>query len=304
MGTAITQTSLSGLKLLHRGKVRDLYEVDANHLLLVATDRISAFDHILPDPIPGKGIVLTQLSIFWFELLSGHVEHHVVETDVRRMPPAVAAHEAVLRGRSLLVRRSKVWPFECIARGFLLGSGWKDYQRTGAVCGISLPAGLKKNHEFKPPLFTPSTKAEKGHDENVSFETMAEALGQDVAATLRDKTLAVFERCAGHARGRGVIICDTKLEWGHAGGKTILIDEVLTPDSSRFWKKEEAEAVLPNGDPPSFDKQVVRDWLETQPWDKTSPPPRLPAEVAALARSRYVEIYERITGRKVPLLDS
>ena len=175
---------------------------------------------MLPDPIPGKGIVLTQLSIFWFELLSGHVEHHVVETDVRRMPAPVAAHAAVLRGRALLVRRSKVLPFECIARGFLLGSGWKDYQRTGAVCGIRLPPGLKKNHEFRPPLFTPSTKAENGHDENVSFETMAEALGQDVAALLRDKTLAVFERCAGHARERGVVICDTKFEWGSAGGKT------------------------------------------------------------------------------------
>jgi phosphoribosylaminoimidazole-succinocarboxamide synthase len=278
--------------------------VDAERLLLVATDRISAFDHVLPDPIPGKGIILTQLSVFWFELLGGHVEHHVLEADVRRMPAAVAAHESVLRGRALLVRRSKVYPFECIARGFLLGSGWKDYQRTSAVCGIALPAGLKKNHEFRPPLFTPSTKAETGHDENVSFETMAEALGSDVAATLRDKTLQVFERCGAHARQRGVIICDTKFEWGSAGGRTLLIDEVLTPDSSRFWKKEEADAVLPGGDPPSYDKQVVRDWLETQPWDKKSPPPRLPPHVAALARARYVEIYERITGRPVPMLDA
>jgi phosphoribosylaminoimidazole-succinocarboxamide synthase len=304
MPAAITKTDLSGLKLLHRGKVRDLYEVDAERLLLVATDRISAFDHVLPDPIPGKGIVLTQLSVFWFELLGGHVEHHVLEADVRRMPAAVAAHEPVLRGRALLVRRSKVFPFECIARGFLLGSGWKDYQRTGSVCGIALPAGLKKNHEFRPPLFTPSTKAETGHDENVSFETMAEALGSDVAATLRDKTLQVFDRCGSHARQRGVVICDTKFEWGSAGGRTLLIDEVLTPDSSRFWKKEEADAVLPGGDPPSYDKQVVRDWLETQPWDKKSPPPRLPQAVAALARARYVEIYERITGRPVPMLDA
>jgi phosphoribosylaminoimidazole-succinocarboxamide synthase len=288
----------------HRGKVRDLYDVDAGHLLLVATDRISAFDHVLPDPIPGKGVVLTQLSVFWFELLSGKVEHHLVEADVRKMPPAVAAHDDVLRGRALLVRKAAVHPFECIARGFLLGSGWKDYQRTGSVCGIKLPAGLRKNHAFKPPLFTPSTKAETGHDENVSFETMAEALGLEVARELRDKTLLVFERCAGHARDRGVVICDTKLEWGLSRGRTILIDEVLTPDSSRFWKKEEAEAVLPGGDPPSFDKQVVRDWLETQPWDKKSPPPRLPREVAGLARARYVEIYERITGRKVPYLDA
>jgi phosphoribosylaminoimidazole-succinocarboxamide synthase len=305
MATAIAQTALEGLKLIHRGKVRDLYDVDSAHLLLVATDRISAFDHVLPDPIPGKGVILTQLSIFWFELLSGEVEHHVVETDVRRMPARVAAHEATLRGRALLVRKASVHPFECIARGFLLGSGWKDYQRTGSVCGIALPAGLRKNHEFRPPLFTPSTKAETGHDENVSFETMSAALGPDLARELRDKTLAVFERCAGHARQRGVIICDTKLEWGRAAnGRTILIDEVLTPDSSRFWKKEEADAVLPDGDPPSFDKQVVRDWLETQPWDKKSPPPRLPAAVASLARARYVEIYERITGRRVPWLDA
>lgn len=304
MTTAISQTSLAGLNFLHRGKVRDLYEVDAEHLLLVATDRISAFDHVLPDPIPGKGIVLTQLSVFWFELLAGHVEHHLVESDVRRMPATVAAHEKTLRGRALLVRRTQVHPFECIARGFLLGSGWKDYQRTGAVCGIRLPAGLRKNHEFKPPLFTPSTKAQTGHDENVSFETMAETLGRDVAADLRDKTLAVFTRCSEHARSRGVVICDTKLEWGRIGSRSILVDEVMTPDSSRFWKKEEADAVLPDGDPPSFDKQVVRDWLETQPWDKRSPPPRLPAEVAGLARARYIEIYERITGRRVPMLDA
>jgi phosphoribosylaminoimidazole-succinocarboxamide synthase len=304
MTTAIARTELDGLRLLHRGKVRDLYEVDGSHLLLVATDRISAFDHVLPDPIPGKGVILTQLSIFWFELLRGHVEHHVVESDVRKMPAAVGKHAGVLQGRALLVKRAKVWPFECIARGFLLGSGWKDYQRTGAVCGIRLPSGLKKNHEFRPALFTPSTKAETGHDENVSFETMAESVGPKVAAELRDCTLTVFDRCASHAKGRGVVICDTKLEWGETGGRTILIDEVLTPDSSRFWKKEEADLVLPDGDPPSFDKQVVRDWLETQPWDKKSPPPRLPAEVAALARARYVEIYERITGRPVPWLDA
>jgi phosphoribosylaminoimidazole-succinocarboxamide synthase len=303
MTSAIAQTSLPGLELLHRGKVRDLYAVDAGHLLLVATDRISAFDHVLPDPIPGKGIVLTQLSVFWFELLSGLVEHHVVETDVRRMPRRIAEHEDVLRGRALLVRKASVYPFECIARGFLLGSGWKDYQRTGAVCGIALPRGLRKNHEFRPPLFTPSTKAQTGHDENVSFEAMARALGGEIAGRLRDATLAVFARCASHARERGVIICDTKLEWGDAGGRVMLVDEVLTPDSSRFWKKEEADSVLPDGDPPSYDKQVVRDWLETQPWDKQSPPPRLPREVAVLARSRYVEIYERITGKPVPGLE-
>ncbi len=298
---AVQSTSLSGLEFLHRGKVRDLYKVDADHLLLIATDRISAFDHVLPDPIPGKGIVLTQLSLFWFGLVGGKVEHHVVESDVMKMPAAVRAHADVLRGRTLLVKKAAVYPFECIARGYLLGSGWKDYQKTGMVCGIKLAPGLKKNHRFDPALFTPSTKEQTGHDQNISFEVMAESLGQSTAAALRDRTLNVFSTCGEHARSRGVIICDTKFEWGQRDGRIVLVDEVLTPDSSRFWKKEEADKVLPTGgDPPSFDKQVVRDWLETQPWDKQSPPPRLPAEVASLARSRYIEIYERITGRPVP----
>lgn len=304
---AVPRTELSGLRLMNRGKVRDVYEVDDAHLLLVATDRLSAFDVVLPDPIPGKGVILTQLSLFWFDLLRGTTEHHLVEGDVDRMPATVRAHRDVLRGRSLLVRRAAVHPVECIARGYLLGSGWKDYQRTGAVCGIPLPAGLKKNHRFEPALFTPSTKAAAGHhDENISFEALAETVGRKTAEELRDRTLAVFGRASAHARSRGVIICDTKFEWGRAAdGRTILIDEVLTPDSSRFWRAEEAEAVLPaGGDPPSFDKQVVRDHLETLAWDKKAPGPRLPPDVIATARARYLEIYERIAGRPVPHLDA
>ena len=300
---ALATTSLDGLRPFHRGKVRDVYEVDDDHLLLVATDRISAFDHILPDPVPGKGIVLTQLSLFWFSYLGTSVEHQIVETDPRRMPDAVKRHADLLRGRSVLVKKANVHPFECIVRGFLLGSGWKDYRATGRLCGIELPAGLRKNAEFKPPLFTPSTKAKAGHDENVSFERMEHELGSALAAELRDKSLLVYTRCADHARSRGIVICDTKLEWGDRRGKTLLVDEVLTPDSSRFWKASDAAAHLPDGDPPSYDKQVVRNWLETQPWDKQSPPPRIPADVQALAQARYVEIYETIVGRSVPELD-
>jgi phosphoribosylaminoimidazole-succinocarboxamide synthase len=301
---AVVKTELSNLKLLNRGKVRDIYEVDATHLLLVATDRISAFDVVLPEPIPGKGIILNQLALFWFDLLGSVTPNHLVASDMSDMPASVRAHSDVLQGRSVLVRRAQVFPAECIARGFLLGSGWKDYQRSGSVCGIPLPGGLKKNHRFTPALFTPSTKATSGHDENISFDALTTLVGESAARSLRDLTLAVFEKARTHALSRGVIICDTKLEWGTIDGRTVLVDEVLTPDSSRFWRKEEAEAVLPHGDPPSYDKQVVRDWLETCGWDKTPPGPKLPAEIANLARQRYIEIYERIAGKPVPHLST
>jgi phosphoribosylaminoimidazole-succinocarboxamide synthase len=300
---AVATTDLSGLRLINRGKVRDLYAVDDDHLLLVATDRISAFDVVLPDPIPGKGIVLTQLSLFWFDLIQDLTPHHVVSSEVDEMPEAVRAHRDVLRGRSLLCRRAEVYPAECIVRGYLLGSGWKDYQRSGAVCGIQLPGGLAKNHRFTPPLFTPSTKATTGHDENISFEALVQTVGRPAAEELRDLSLSVFDRCREHALERGVIICDTKMEWGRLNGETILVDEVITPDSSRFWRAEDAERLLPEGDPPSYDKQVVRNYLETLEWDKRPPGPPLPPEVADLARERYVEIYERIAGRPVPELD-
>lgn len=301
---AVHETDVPGLKLLNRGKVRDIYAVGDDHLLLVASDRISAFDVVLPNPVPGKGIILTQLSVFWFDLLADVTSNHVVETDVTKMPDPIPASADVLRGRSLLVRRATVHPAECIARGFLLGSGWKDYQATQAISGIALEPGLKKNHRFDPPLFTPSTKAAAGeHDENISYEALVAAVGAELAADLRDRTLRVFDTARKHAERRGVIICDTKFEWGAIDGETVLVDEVLTPDSSRFWRKEDADLVLPEGDPPSYDKQVVRDWLETQPWDKRAPGPDLPDEITSTARARYVEIYERIAGRSVPHLD-
>ncbi|MAG55148.1 MAG: phosphoribosylaminoimidazolesuccinocarboxamide synthase [Planctomycetes bacterium] len=301
---AVHQTEVAGLELLNRGKVRDIYAVGDDHLLLVASDRISAFDVVLPRPVPGKGIILTQLSIFWFELLQDVTPNHVVETDVMKMPDPIPANAEVLRGRSLLVKRAHVHPAECIARGFLLGSGWKDYQASGTLCGIELPEGLKKNHRFDPPLFTPSTKAEAGaHDENISYEALVGAVGNDLAAELKDRTLQVFDTARRHAESRGVVICDTKFEWGEIAGKTILVDEVLTPDSSRFWRKEDADTVLPAGNPPSYDKQVVRDFLETLDWNKKDPGPELPDEILQTARGRYIEIFERICGRSVPCLD-
>lgn len=298
----VARTNLPDLKLLARGKVRDVYEVDSEHILLVATDRISAFDVVFDDPVPGKGIILTQLSLFWFDLLRDVTTNHLMESDVDRMPREVRKHADVLRGRTMLVRRARVHPAECIARGYLLGSGWKDYQKSGKVCGIPLPAGLRKNHRFKPALFTPSTKATVGHDENISFESLVEMVGPETATKLKEKTLAVFDRASSHAEGRGVIICDTKFEWGDIQGALTLVDEVLTPDSSRFWRKEEALAVLPDGDPPSYDKQVVRNYLETLTWNKQPPAPRLPKEIIAMARQRYIEIYQRIAGQSVPHL--
>jgi phosphoribosylaminoimidazole-succinocarboxamide synthase len=301
---SVHRTDIPGLELLNRGKVRDIYAVGDDHLLLVASDRISAFDVVLPDPVPGKGIILTQLSIFWFDHLRSVTANHLVEADVAHMPDPIPASGDILRGRSLLVKRARVHPAECIARGFLLGSGWKDYQSTQSLCGIPLPKGLQKNHRFDPPLFTPSTKAESGaHDENISFEAMARVLGESKAGELRDRTLQVFAAAQKHAETRGVIICDTKLEWGEVDGETILVDEVLTPDSSRFWRKEEADAVLPGGDPPSYDKQVVRDYLETLTWNKRAPAPKVPDDVMGMARARYIEIYERIAGQTVPDLD-
>ena len=301
---AVTTTELQGLSCLARGKVRDIYEVDADHILLVATDRISAFDVVLPDPIPGKGIVLTQIAVFWFEHFQNAIRHHLVAVDPKEMPAAVRKHADLLRGRSMLVRKTKVHPVECIVRGFLLGSGWKDYQRSGSLCGISLPAGLEKNHRFDPPLFTPSTKAEEGHDENISFETMVQTIGSEAAETLRSGSLDVFDRGRSFAEERGIIICDTKFEWGAVGSETLLIDEVLTPDSSRFWRREDAERALAAGrDPESYDKQLVRDWLETQDWDKTAPGPRIDPEVIATSRQRYLEIYERLAGHPVPEIE-
>lgn len=300
---AIARTEIPEARLLGRGKVRDLYEIDEAHLLLVATDRLSAFDVVLPDALPGKGIILTQLSLFWFRALEGLVRHHVVGSEIADLPRALQRHADVLRGRSLLVRRAEVFPVECIVRGYLLGSGWKDYRRDGAVCGIALPPGLQRNHRFEAPLFTPSTKAATGHDENVPFAEVGRTLGEETAARLRDLSLAVYERGARRAEEAGLIICDTKMEWGRDAEGVLLVDEVLTPDSSRYWLAEEAAPALAAGrSPASWDKQIVRDHLERVAWDKTPPGPELPAEVIEQALSRYRETYERLTGRSVPHL--
>lgn len=272
-----------------QGKVRDVYDL-GNELLIVSTDRISAFDWVMPNGIPEKGRVLTQLSLYWFEHLG--VENHLITTV---LPDQVCKHDpqGLLAGRSMIVRKAKVVPFECVVRGYLEGSGWKDYQATGQICGVQLPNGLRQCDRLPEPIFTPATKEESGHDENVSFETMAAALGADLADELREKTLNVYLRGVELSQPRGVIIADTKLEWGWFDGRIILVDEVLTPDSSRFWPADQWSPGRPQA---SFDKQFVREYLSSTRWDKNSPPPELPTDIVKKTRDRYVQAYEQITG--------
>jgi phosphoribosylaminoimidazole-succinocarboxamide synthase len=275
-----------------RGKVRDVYDL-GDRLVIVATDRVSAFDWVLPTPIPDKGRVLTALTLFWLDWL--RVPNHLLGTDLDAMGPAFAARRADLAGRTCLVRKAAVVPIECVVRGYLAGSGWKEYQAHGTVCGLSLPPGLRQSEQLPQPIFTPATKEESGHDQNISFERMASITGADVAEELRRKSLEVYARAAEYARGRGILLADTKFEWGHTSdGALILIDEVLTPDSSRFWP---ADRYTVGTSPPSFDKQFVRDWLETTAWDKNSPPPPLPPEVVQHTREKYVEALTRLTGK-------
>lgn len=277
---------------VRHGKVRDVYDL-GDRVLLVASDRISAFDYILPTRIPDKGRVLTQMSQFWFDTIG--VPHHLISTNVQEMGLPAEADLPELEGRTTLARKTEVVPIECVVRGYLAGSGWKEYQQQQTVCGIPLPSGLKQASRLPQPIFTPATKAESGHDENIPFERMAEIVGQELAEHLREKSLAVYQAGAERALKQGIIIADTKFEWGVVDGEVILIDEVLTPDSSRFWPQDEyAEGMSP----PSFDKQFVRDWLEQSGWDKQSDPPALPEEVVAKTRAKYIEAYERITGRK------
>jgi phosphoribosylaminoimidazole-succinocarboxamide synthase len=291
----VAETSLPGLRLLRRGKVRDVYDVDAGHLLIVATDRISAFDCILPTQIERKGEVLTALSRFWFGRLARVTPNHLVTADVEQMPGAVRAHAELLRGRSMLVRRTEVFPVECVVRGYLAGSGWKDYLVTGEVCGRRLPAGLTESAKLPEPIFTPATKAESGHDENISEARMRDLLGAEVTERLRDTSLALYRWAESYARERDIIIADTKFEFGLDGeGNVLLIDEALTPDSSRFWP---AAAYEPGRPQPSFDKQFVRDYLETLDWDKRPPAPPLPEDVAAATTARYLEAYRLLTGQ-------
>jgi phosphoribosylaminoimidazole-succinocarboxamide synthase len=293
----VAETSLPGLRLLGRGKVRDVYEAGDEHLLIVATDRISAFDCVLPTQIERKGEVLTALSRFWFERLAQVTPHHLVTTNVEQMPETVQASADIVRGRSMLVRRTAVFPVECVVRGYLGGSGWKDYLSTGEVCGHRLPDGLQESAKLPEPIFTPATKAAEGHDENISEARMCEIVGEEVSAQLRDTSLALYREAERYARSRGIIIADTKFEFGRdADGRILLIDEALTPDSSRFWP---AEVYEPGHSQPSFDKQFVRDYLETLEWDKRPPAPPLPTDVAAATTDRYVEAYRLLTGRSL-----
>lgn len=285
---------LDGLTHLRSGKVRDILEVDDDHLLLVASDRVSTYDVVLPTPIPDKGKVLTGLSDFWFGELEDVVPNHLVTTRIEEMPTNVQAHAHVLRGRSMLVRKVEIVPFECVVRGYLAGSGWAEYQAGGEVCGVSLPDGLEEASGLPEPIFTPATKAEFGeHDENVSFDVVVDALGEDLAATLRDTSIELYSRARTLAEQRGVILADTKFEFGLRGGEVVLADEVLTPDSSRYWPAEDWQ---PGQNPPSFDKQFVRDYATSTGWDKTDPGPEIPDDVVARTREKYVEAYERVTG--------
>jgi phosphoribosylaminoimidazole-succinocarboxamide synthase len=293
----VLETAFNDLKLLRRGKVRDVYEVDSERLLIVATDRISAFDSVSPTPIERKGEVLTALSRFWFAKLGHIVPHHLITTDIEEMPETVRAHANEVRGRSMLVKRTEVFPVECVVRGYLSGSGWKDYQRTGEVCGHKLPAGLRDSEKLAAPIFTPATKAETGHDENISEEQMAEIVGRDVMEQLREVSLRLYTEASDYARGRGIIIADTKFEFGRDQAGTItLIDEVLTPDSSRFWPLDSYEVGKSQA---SFDKQYVRDYLLSINWNKQPPCPELPPEIARATTARYLEAYELMTGEKL-----
>lgn len=296
MRPVVTRTDFSEAPLLSRGKVRDMYDL-GQQVLVVATDRLSAFDHVLPDGIPDKGRVLNLLSAFWFEKTRHIVKNHLVSVDVADLPPALRAHKEILDGRFTLARKAQMLPVECVVRGYLSGSGWSDYKRTGAVCGITLPPGLKESDKLPEPLFTPSTKAEVGHDENISFAKAAELLGADLAHKVREATLALYTFASDYARTRGILIADTKFEFGLMEGDLILCDEVLTPDSSRFWPADEYR---PGGAQPSFDKQYVRDYLLSIRWNKEPPVPSLPPEVMARTSEKYREAYSRLTGTELP----
>ena len=291
----ILHTELPGIERHAQGKVRDVYRVDGR-LLIVATDRISAFDYILPTGIPDKGRVLTQLSIFWFDFLQGVTPTHFLTADVDAYPPPLPAYRDQLEGRSMLVERAQMVEIECVARGYLAGSGWKEYRSQGTVCGIPLPAGLSESDRLPEPIFTPSTKAATGHDENISFETMCSLVGAELSKRLRDLTLEIYSRAAAYAETRGVIIADTKFEFGFVGEELVLGDEVLTPDSSRFWP---AEHYRPGGPQYSYDKQYVRDYLESIRWNKQPPAPPLPDEVAARTGEKYRQAYHALTGKEL-----
>src|SRR5436309_2977949 len=299
MTQSLWQSDLPGLPPPRRGKVRDVYEV-GDALLIVATDRLSAYDHVLRPGIPGKGKILNQLSNFWFGHLAGVVPNHLLATEPEDFPAVLAPFREILRGRSVLARKARVIPFECVARGYLAGSGFREYQKSGTVCGLPLLSGLQRASRLPQPIFTPATKAETGHDEDVDLATVERALGSELAATLRDLTLRLYDRGAEHAAARDLLLADTKFEFGHAidTGELLLIDEVLTPDSSRYW---DVEHWVPGEEPVSFDKQYVRNWLDETGWDRESPPPELPGDVVRGTLERYVEAFQRLTGREPAL---
>jgi phosphoribosylaminoimidazole-succinocarboxamide synthase len=291
----ILETNLSGLELYARGKVRDVYRLD-DKLLIVATDRISAFDYILPTGIPDKGKVLTQLSVFWFDFLRDIVPTHLISSQVDEYPARVRNCREQLEGRSMLVKTARMVEIECVARGYLAGSGWKDYRETGSVCGVALPSGLKESSRLPEPIFTPATKAQSGHDENISFAAMTKLIGEDLASRLRDLTLNIYTRAAEYARTKGILIADTKFEFGTVDGELVLADEALTPDSSRFWPLETYE---PGRAQNSYDKQFVRDYLESIRWSKTPPAPALQPEIARKTSEKYKDAYRALTGREL-----
>lgn len=286
---ALLTTAIPGIPV-RRGKVRDVYDF-GDRLLIVATDRISAFDWILPDGIPDKGRILTGISLMWFDRLG--VPNHLLSTELDAMPLPASVDRAPLAGRSMIVKKAEVVPIECVVRGYLAGSGWKEYRQSQSVCGGALPAGLKESERLPEPIFTPATKAESGHDENIPFERMVETAGEETSQRLKSLSLDIYRRAAEFALTKGIIIADTKFEFGFHEGELLLVDEVLTPDSSRFWPEDEYQSGM---SPPSFDKQFVRNWLETTDWDKNSPPPRMPAEIAAKTREKYAEAFQRLTG--------
>lgn len=291
-----TKTEISTYPLLSRGKVRDIYDIDEKTLLIVTTDRMSAFDVIMDRPIPYKGVILNQITLFWMDKFKDIIPNHLVESDVDRFPAALAPWKDELEGRAVLVRKAKPLPVECIVRGYIAGSGWKDYQKTGTICGYQLPAGMRESDKLEPPLFTPSTKAELGqHDQNISPAEAARLLGEDVARKVQETTLAIYEAGRTYAASRGIIVADTKFEFGFVDGGLRLIDEVLTPDSSRFWPADQYE---PGHSQPSFDKQYLRDWLSAQPWDMQPPAPALPDEVVDATAQRYREAYHILTGKE------
>lgn len=293
--TPVFRTELPGIPLVARGKVRDIYDL-GDRLLFVASDRLSAFDVVFPTPIPDKGKVLCQTSTFWFRRFEGKVRHHVVATSIDQFPPALRPHAAQLAGRSMVVRKLRMLPVECVARGYLAGSGWKEYRERGTVCGIPLPPGLREADRLPEPIFTPATKAETGHDLNIPFAEVENLVGTETARMLRETTLALYRDAASYAAVRGILVADTKLEFGLDDRGLVLADEVLTPDSSRFWP---AESYAPGGSPPSLDKQFIRDYVESLGWDKRPPAPALPTEVVEGARLRYREIYRRLTGEEI-----